>query len=175
MSDSVSHLSIHLAYDLLDKELVGVSLCSGMTDITSDADFTHAYDKLPVEQPGDAEMAEERRFFMSHVDDIVLQLTLFQNTVTYFRDMFVVDADFLVTSNVKLLDEGIDHTGYERLKVDYVLLSNIDCIFYFNACRFAFTINVNCCVWIGELLIRFQDAAFLPFRASFSAIYKKLW
>ena len=62
-------------------------------------------------------MAEERRFFMSHVDSLSMHLTFFQNSVTHHKDMFVIDSDFLVSSVVRLLDDSIDHTGYERLKV----------------------------------------------------------
>ena len=93
---------------------------TGLVDITKDPDFTEIYSKLPVEQPGDPEMAEERRFFMTHVDNLSMHLNFFQRSVTHHKDMFIVDADYLVSSIVKLLDDSIDHTGYERLKVHII-------------------------------------------------------
>lgn len=88
-----------------------------MYDITKDPDFTDIYNKMPTEQPGDSEMAEERRFFMSHVEHLSMHLTFFQQNVQRHKDMFITDSDFMVSSVVRMLDDGIDHTGYERLKV----------------------------------------------------------
>ena len=87
----------------------------GLIDITKDPDYTETYDKLPVESAGDQEMAEERRFFMSHVEDIVMEMTLFQNNVVHYKDMFVMDCDWTVSSVVKILDDKLDHVSYERL------------------------------------------------------------
>ena len=87
-----------------------------MMDITSDPDYINIYDDMPIEQPGDAEMAEERRFLMSHIDDLSMKMTFYQKTVQHHKDLYVVDADWLVSSIVMLLDDRIDHTGYERIK-----------------------------------------------------------
>jgi hypothetical protein len=88
-----------------------------MYDITKDPDFTDIYIKIPAETAGDPEMAEERRFFMSHVDDMRMQLTFFQKKVEHYKEAFIIDADYSVSSIVSLLDDSLDHTGYERLKV----------------------------------------------------------
>lgn len=60
-------------------------------------------------------MAEERRFFMSHVDDLMVQMTFFQNTVTHYKDLFLMDSNWVVSSVVKILDDKLDHVSYERL------------------------------------------------------------
>lgn len=88
-----------------------------MYDITKDPDYANVYSKLPKELPGDKELAEERKFFMSHAEDLMMQLTFFQKEVIYHKDTFIIDADFIVTTIVRLMDTQIDHTGYERLKV----------------------------------------------------------
>ncbi len=87
-----------------------------MMDITKDPDYTKVYESLPVEQPGDVDMAEERRYFMSHVEDLTMRMTVYQNAVLHHKDMYLVDADWSVSSIIKLLDDRIDHTGYERIK-----------------------------------------------------------
>ncbi len=86
-----------------------------MLDISKDPNYATAYDKLPVEQPGDTEMMEERRFFMSHVDDLSMQMTFFQRSVQQYKNLFVMDSDYLISSIVRILDDKIDHSGYERL------------------------------------------------------------
>lgn len=93
----------------------GIFFSKGLLDITKDPDYTNIYNKLPVEAPGDTEMAEERRFFMSHADDLMIQMTLFQNKVAHYKDLFVMDSDWVVSSVVKVLDDKLDHVSYERL------------------------------------------------------------
>lgn len=87
----------------------------GLLDVTKDQDYSNVYDKLPVESIGDAEMAEERRFFMSHVEDLMMQMTLYQNKVLHHKDMFIMDSSWVVSSVVKVLDDKLDHVSYERL------------------------------------------------------------
>ena len=49
-----------------------------MLDISKDPDYASAYDKMPQEPSNDPEMHEERRFFMSHADDLSMQMTVLQ-------------------------------------------------------------------------------------------------
>ncbi|XP_052802485.1 ankyrin and armadillo repeat-containing protein-like isoform X4 [Mya arenaria] len=97
------------------KTLITEFLQCGLQDVTKDPDYTDIYDKLPIEAPGDSEMAEERRFFMSHADDLMVQMTLFQNHVSHYKDLFVMDSSWVVSSVVKVLDDKLDHVSYERL------------------------------------------------------------
>ena len=82
-----------------------------MLDITEETDYKKAYERLQQEQVGDIEAADERRFFMSHVDNMSIQMTLFQRDIQQFKNLFVVDSDWLVSSVVRLLEDQIDHTG----------------------------------------------------------------
>ena len=50
----------------------------GMLDISKDPDYRKIYDKLPEDESGDAAMLEEMKFFMSHVDDLSMQITMLQ-------------------------------------------------------------------------------------------------
>ena len=84
-------------------------------DISKDPDFAHIYDSLPLEQPGDSDMSEERRFFMSHVDNLGMTMTAYQNSVQQHKNLFLLDSDWLVSSVVRMADDKIDNAGYERL------------------------------------------------------------
>ncbi|GFO42024.1 ankyrin and armadillo repeat-containing protein-like, partial [Plakobranchus ocellatus] len=98
------------------KPLLTEFTSAGLIDITKDPDFAKIYDGLPLEIPGDAEMAEERRFFMSHVENLSMQMTMTQEEVLFYKNIYFVDAHYHVSSVVRLMDNQIDHTGYERLK-----------------------------------------------------------
>ncbi len=51
---------------------------AGMLDVSKDPDYNSVYDKMPQEPSNDPEMHEERRFFMSHADDLSMQMTVLQ-------------------------------------------------------------------------------------------------
>ena len=82
-----------------------------MIDVTRDPDYEEIYDKLPVEQPGDVEMAEERRYFMQNVEDLSMLMTFYQRSVKQYRNLFVIDPEWTVSSVVRLLEDQIDQTG----------------------------------------------------------------
>ena len=52
---------------------------------------------------------------MSYAEDLSMQMTLFQNDILHYKDMYVMEADWLVSSVVKVLDDRINHIGYERI------------------------------------------------------------
>ena len=86
-----------------------------MLDITKDPDYANAYSQLPSELPGDSEMADEKKFFMSHVDSLSMQLTFTQNSIMQHENLFVIDSDWLVSSVVRLTDPKLEANAYERL------------------------------------------------------------
>ncbi|KAK6172108.1 hypothetical protein SNE40_018060 [Patella caerulea] len=98
------------------KSLLNEFTSAGLIDITADPDYTNIYNRIPMDLPGDSEMMEERRFFMSHAEDLSMKITLLQKQLKHHKDMYLVDSDWLVSSIVRLLDNRIDHTGYERIK-----------------------------------------------------------
>ena len=60
-----------------------------MLDISKDPDYSKIYDKLPRDEPGDTDMLEEMRFFMSHVDELSMQITMLQ-VLLYFVTVVLV-------------------------------------------------------------------------------------
>lgn len=86
-----------------------------MLDISKDPDYANAFEKLPKELPGDTEASEEKRFFMQHIDDISMQMSIFQNSVQQYHNLFIVDSDWIISSVVRVLEDRIDNSGYERL------------------------------------------------------------
>ena len=59
-------------------------------DIAKDPDYANIYDKLPNDSLGNSETRDEMRFFMSNVEDVSMQMTLFQVRQMLFT-IFEVD------------------------------------------------------------------------------------
>ncbi len=53
---------------------------------------------------------------MKHVDDLAMQMTLFQRSVMQHRNLFVVNADWSVENTIFLTDDQLDKTGFDRLR-----------------------------------------------------------
>ncbi|KAK7009037.1 ankyrin and armadillo repeat-containing protein [Biomphalaria glabrata] len=98
------------------KPLLSEFASAGLLDITKDPEFATAYDSMPAELTGDVETLEENEFFMKHVDDITMRLTVTQDTVLFYENIYMVDGKYDVSSIIRILDINIDHIFYERLK-----------------------------------------------------------
>ncbi|KAL8609317.1 hypothetical protein ACOMHN_048873 [Nucella lapillus] len=98
------------------KPLLNEFVVAGLCDITTDPDFADAYCHLPVEQPGDPKVVEERRFFMTHVDDLCMEMHLYQRHVAFHNNLFLVDAHHFVSCCVRLLDDSLERADYERIR-----------------------------------------------------------
>ncbi|CAG5120110.1 unnamed protein product, partial [Candidula unifasciata] len=98
------------------KPLVSEFVSSGLIDITKDPDYARVYDDLPVDIPNDEEMAQEREFFMSHIDNLSMQMTLFQEHMENYKNLYLVNSRYNISSIIRLIDTQIDSVGYERLK-----------------------------------------------------------
>lgn len=59
-------------------------------DITKDPDYAKVYDDLPVDIPNDEEMEAEQAFFMSHTENLSMQLTLAQDHMETLRNLSLV-------------------------------------------------------------------------------------
>ena len=53
---------------------------------------------------------------MKHVDDLAMQMTLFQRSVMQHRNLFIVNADWSVENTIFLTDDQLDKTGFDRLR-----------------------------------------------------------
>ena len=67
-----------------------------MIDITTDPDYANIYDDVPVEEEDDEELMEDLRFFMAHVDDMSMDMTLYQKAVYQHKSMFIADPNWAV-------------------------------------------------------------------------------
>ena len=87
---------------------------AGILDLAKDPELTEAYDALPDENKDDPVAIEEKRHFMKHVDELALKLTLSQNTVNQHQNMFLIDANYHISSIVR--SDKIDLQSYEKLQ-----------------------------------------------------------
>jgi hypothetical protein len=96
------------------------SICkfTGIQDVTYDQEYATIFDSLEKEDPDDKDIMEEKNFFMKHVEHLSMQMTFYHNDTFNYKDLYVMDTDWLVSSIVKALDDHIDkmdHTSYERI------------------------------------------------------------
>lgn len=87
---------------------------AGILDLAKDPELAEAYDAIPDDNKDDPVAVEEKRHFMKHVDELALKLTLFQNTVNQHQNMFLIDANYHISSIVK--SDKIDLQSYEKLQ-----------------------------------------------------------
>ena len=87
---------------------------AGILDLAIDPELTEAYNSIPDENKDDLDATEEKKHFMKHVDELALKLTLFQNTVTQYQNIFLTDANYHISSIVK--SDKIDLQSYEKLQ-----------------------------------------------------------
>lgn len=80
------------------KTLILEFVSAGMLDPTKDEEYKEAYERLLPEEPVvDAELAEERRFFMSHAEALSLQMTAYQKGCRNRKNRFFLDPAWLVS------------------------------------------------------------------------------
>lgn len=84
-----------------------------MIDVTEDPDYANIYEPIAGER--EEKFSDERRFFMTHVDSLLLRIVFHQNSIQQFRNLFVVDTEWDVDSVIHIVDEGFDADSYERL------------------------------------------------------------
>ena len=86
---------------------------AGLMDLSKDPEFTEAYETLPPENCDDPIAMEEKRHFMKHVDELALKLILSQKSVNQHQNMFLLDAEYHISSVVK--SDKIDLQTYEKV------------------------------------------------------------
>ncbi|EDO43577.1 predicted protein [Nematostella vectensis] len=87
---------------------------AGIQDLAKDPEFMAAYETLPPENKDDPFAMEEKKTFMRHVDDLALKLTLFQKQIHQHQNIFLVDADYHISSIVK--SDKLEFPIYEKLQ-----------------------------------------------------------
>lgn len=97
----------------------------GMIDIGKDPDYCDAYNDLQFDNDDDPDMIKERIHFMKHVEDICMQMTLFQKKVMHEKDIYMMESDMTISSIVRLLDDRINHDDYERVNTRLQMHENM--------------------------------------------------
>ena len=82
-----------------------LTFITGLLDISKDPVFSSIFDNLPKDCGSDRERLEEQSYFMDHVNDLSMQLTLYQECVQQYKNLFVIDSDWSVSSVVKLAED----------------------------------------------------------------------
>ncbi|XP_077978159.1 ankyrin and armadillo repeat-containing protein-like [Glandiceps talaboti] len=89
---------------------------AGMLDISKDPDYAGVYDNMKFFPMNEHEALEDKKLFIHHVDDISMQMTLRQNCIQQYHNLFVIDAIYNLTNVVRLGEDKIDKDAYERLQ-----------------------------------------------------------
>ena len=77
----------------------------GLKDISTDPSFSTIFDNLPKECASEKEISEEQSYFMQYANDLSMQITFYQQCVHQYKNIFLVDANWSVSSMVKLADD----------------------------------------------------------------------
>ena len=95
---------------------------AGLQDTNKDPEYANAYDELEIEEEHyfkgmtENEVKEELNFFMSNVDDLGLQITMYLNQVKQYKNLFEIDSDYFLNACIKTTINQIDNVKFERLK-----------------------------------------------------------
>lgn len=90
-----------------------------------DPDYCEAYNDLQFDNEDDPDMIKERIHFMKHIEDICMQMTLYQKKVMHEKDIYMMEADMTISSIVRLLDDRINHDDYERVNTRLQMHENM--------------------------------------------------
>ncbi|XP_061167170.1 ankyrin and armadillo repeat-containing protein-like [Saccostrea echinata] len=108
-----------------EKSFLPDFISHGMIDMGKDPDYCDAYNDLQFDNDNDPDMIKERIHFMKHIEDISMQMTLYQKKVMHEKDIYMMDADMTITSIVRLLDDRINHDDYERVNTRLQMHENM--------------------------------------------------
>ncbi|XP_065929233.1 ankyrin and armadillo repeat-containing protein isoform X4 [Magallana gigas] len=108
-----------------EKSFLSDFLSHGMVDMGKDPDYCDAYNDLQFDNEDDPDMIKERIHFMKHIEDICMQMTLYQKKVMHEKDIYMMEADMTISSIVRLLDDRINHDDYERVNTRLQMHENM--------------------------------------------------
>ena len=104
------------------KDILEEFIQAGLQDTNKDPEYANAYDELEIEEEHyfkgmtENEVKEELNFFMSNVDDLGLQITMYLNQVKQYKNLFEIDSDYFLNACIKTTINQIDNVKFERLK-----------------------------------------------------------
>jgi len=104
------------------KDIFEEFMTAGLQDTNKDPEYANVYDELEIDVESgfkgmtDNEVKEEINFFMNHVDDLGLQITMFLNKCKQYKNLFEIESDYYLNACVKTTINQIDNIKFERLK-----------------------------------------------------------
>nr|XP_033800002.1 ankyrin and armadillo repeat-containing protein [Geotrypetes seraphini] len=90
---------------------------AGLIDISQEPEFAEIYSNAPnVDPTFDPDNPREVNLFMQYADSILLKMAYYTTQVQQYDNIFTFDAAYDLTSEIKLLEEQLDLTTYQRLQ-----------------------------------------------------------
>ena len=87
---------------------------AGVLDMSKDPSYSEAFDNVSVESNEDLHVLEQMHVFNKHIDELSLIMTFHQNSVQHHDSMFLIDADYHISSVVT--SDQVDLKSAERLQ-----------------------------------------------------------
>lgn len=88
----------------------------GMIDLTNDATFAEVYEKAKYSATS-TKLSVDRRAFYLLSDHILLQMAFRQETIMQYKNLFVLDADWIISSRMQLADHQVDKDTAEQFNI----------------------------------------------------------
>ena len=88
----------------------------GMIDLTKDPLYAEYYNKAKC-PTASKKLSVDRRAFYLLSDHILLQMAFRQETIIQHEDLFVLDADWVVSSRMLLSDHQVDKDTAEQFNI----------------------------------------------------------
>ena len=86
-----------------------------MIDISTDPDYAKAFDDDSAGDQDNVDPVEETRFFMNYIDDVQLRIILYQATIQQFKNLFIVDPTWSLSSTIRIVDDAFSSDIYEHV------------------------------------------------------------
>ena len=87
---------------------------AGVLDISKDPSYSAAYENVSVGNIEDLHVREQLHVFNKHIDELAMIMTFYQNTIQHHDSMFLIDADYHISSTVK--SDHVDLKSAEKLQ-----------------------------------------------------------
>ena len=86
---------------------------AGIMDLSADPLFAKAYANMLVENKEDPRIMEEKHYFMKHLDELALKMTISQKSINQHQNMFLLDSSYHISSVIK--SDKLDQQSYAKL------------------------------------------------------------
>ncbi|KAM9305578.1 ankyrin and armadillo repeat-containing protein [Gastrophryne carolinensis] len=89
---------------------------AGLIDICTDPDFEGIYSpRTDLDPTQETNRQEEKNHFMQHADNMTIKMSCFTTQVQQYKNLFVYDASYTLSSVIRLVEEYMDPITYQQL------------------------------------------------------------